>query len=191
MNYARRFAVACATPLFGISLLMLFAINEQSASAAPRVLAVKPEAAPDPTEEPRERNDPATPVKSEKVKHITFDAIKFEMEKTDPYERALIGPKIEALTGKRIRIRGYVLPSYSKVMRTFVLMRDNEECCFGPGAALYDCIIVTMKPEKTAQFTTSPITVEGVFRIEEQDDPIDPDANPQAIYQLEADAVER
>lgn len=190
MNDARRVAVACATPLFGISLLVLFAINDQSASAAPRVVAVKPEAAPDPTVDPRKENDPAAPVKTQKIKQITFDAIKFEMEKADPYDRALIGPKIEALTGKRIRIRGYVLPSYSKVMRTFVLMRDNEECCFGPGAALYDCIIVTMKGDRTAKYTDQPVTVEGVFRIEELEDPIDPEVNPQAIYQMEAEAVQ-
>ncbi|MGE0607259.1 MAG: DUF3299 domain-containing protein [Pirellulales bacterium] len=126
-----------------------------------------------------------------KAKNITFDTIKFEMEKTDPYDRELIGPKIEALAGKKVRIRGYVHPSssFSQTMRNFILVRDNQECCFGPGAALFDCIIVKMKPGTTAQYTTSPIAVEGIFRIEELPDPFDEEANPQAIYEMEAEAA--
>jgi len=46
-------------------------------------------------------------------------------------------------------------------------VRDNMECCFGPGAILYDCIIIQMEKGKTADFTTRPIAVKGKFEIKE------------------------
>ena len=48
----------------------------------------------------------------------------------------------------------------------FVLVRDNQECCFGPGAALFDCVIIEMVPGKTTDFVTRPVTVEGKFKID-------------------------
>ena len=48
----------------------------------------------------------------------------------------------------------------------FVLVRDNQECCFGPGAALFDCVIVEMVPGRTTDFVTRPVTVEGRFKID-------------------------
>ena len=66
-----------------------------------------------------------------------------------------------------IRIRGYILPSFQQSGLTqFVLVRDNMECCFGPGAALFDCIVVQMAEGKTAEYTIRPVAVEGEFRFE-------------------------
>ena len=65
----------------------------------------------------------------------------------------------------------------------FVLVRDNLECCFGPGAALFDCILVHMTPGNTAEFSIRPIAVEGVFSLEEV---LGPDGNHLAIYRLDA-----
>ncbi len=121
-----------------------------------------------------------------KTKDITFDDIKFEMKKGDPFERSLVTNKIEKLSGETIRIRGYMLPSFQqRGITQFVLVRDNMECCFGPGAALYDCIVVEMK-ETTATFTIRPIAVEGTFKIEEFHDP---EGNVLAIYHLDGTKV--
>ena len=49
----------------------------------------------------------------------------------------------------------------------FVLVRDNQECCFGPGAKLYDCIIVRLDESQSARFQLQAVTVDGVFDIEE------------------------
>jgi hypothetical protein len=134
----------------------------------------------------------AAPAESQTLE-ITFDTIKFDMEKDDSYDRSLIGPKIEALSGKNIKIRGYILPA-SVFKQTgitgFVLVRDNMECCFGPGAALFDCIVVQMKPGKTTDFTVRPVAVEGTFKIEELENPVEPDGNPIAIYHLDGEGVE-
>jgi hypothetical protein len=134
-----------------------------------------------------EARTPASVSSDKKTKNLTFDDIKFEMEKNDDFERKLITKEIEELHGKKIRIRGYILPSFQQSgIKQFVLVRDNMECCFGPGAALFDSIIVDMKPPKTANFTVRPVAVEGTFEIREW---VVEDMH-LAIYHLEAEAVE-
>ena len=128
------------------------------------------------------------PRDSSGVIDASFDDVKFEMEKTDLFQRSMLTPKIEALSGERIRIRGYMFPtSLPRGIKEFVLVRDNMECCFGPGAALFDCILVRMTPGKTAEFSIRPIAVEGTFRVEEY---VDPGGRTVAIYQMTGDAVE-
>jgi len=119
----------------------------------------------------------------------TFDDLKFEMTKTELFDRAMLTPKVNALMGKKIRIRGYIFPTLRKKGLTrFVLVRDNMECCFGPGAALFDCVLVTMAPGKTAEYSIRPVAVEGTIRLEEL--PGGPDGRPLAIYQMVGDKVE-
>lgn len=121
-----------------------------------------------------------------KIKDLTFDDIKFDMKKGDPFERSLLTKKVEDLNGSTIRIRGYMLPSFQqKGISQFVLVRDNMQCCFGPGAALCDCIMVDLKGTTTT-FTVKPVAVEGTFKIEEFPDP---DGNVLAIYHLEGTKV--
>jgi hypothetical protein len=128
----------------------------------------------------------ADPKSDGKIKDLTFDDIKFDMKKGDPFERSLLTKKIEDLSGATIRIRGYMLPSFQqKGITQFVLVRDNMQCCFGPGAALCDCIMVDLKGTTTT-FTVKPIAVEGTFKIEEF---LDPDGNVLAIYHLEGTKV--
>jgi hypothetical protein len=67
------------------------------------------------------------------------------------------------------------------------LVRDNLECCFGPGAAIYDCVVVDMRPGKSTSYTVRPVTVSGTFAVREL---LDPDGKHLAIYHLDGDAVE-
>ena len=121
------------------------------------------------------------------TRDITFDDIKFDIEKDEPFEREKLTPQIESLDKKRIRIRGYILPSFQQHGITqFVLVRDNQECCFGPGAALYDCIVVEMKPGKAIDYTIRPVAVEGTFSIRELKGP---DGKHLAIYHIEGEKV--
>lgn len=101
---------------------------------------------------------------------ITFDDLKFEIERGGRFERSMLTKEIEELNKKEIRIRGYILPASvfkQSGIEEFVLVRDNMECCFGPGAMLFDCIIVQMEKGKTADFTTRPVAVKGKFEIKE------------------------
>jgi hypothetical protein len=122
------------------------------------------------------------------IVETTFDDIKFPMEKTDDFAESMLTDRVRELFGKRIRIRGYMFPtSRRKGLTQFVLVRDNMECCFGPGAALFDCILVSMVDGATAEFTIRPIAVEGEFRLEILPGP---DGRPMAIYKMAGEAVE-
>lgn len=122
---------------------------------------------------------------ADKAKAISFDDLAFEMEKGGKFERSMLTPAIEALDGKRISIQGYMLPSFQEDgIKNFVLVRDNKECCYGPGAALFDCTLVRMKGDATAKFSIRPMTVEGVFRIEEYKGP---DGAHLAVFRIDGE----
>ena len=124
---------------------------------------------------------------ADRIVDKTFDDIQFEMVKEEPFERSMLTPEIETLAGRRIRIRGYIRPTAQRRgIRRFILVRDDQECCFGPGAALFDCIVVQMEPGKTTQFSIRPVTVAGRFAIQEL---IGPNGKHLAIFALEAESV--
>jgi hypothetical protein len=121
-------------------------------------------------------------------KEITFDDIKLDLEKGAPFRREVLTERVHALDGRRVRIRGYILPSFQQSGLTqFVLVRDNQECCFGPGAALHDCVVVRMQPGRTATFSIRPVAVAGTFRVDELRGP---DGRHLAIYALEGENVQ-
>ncbi|MEZ6088639.1 MAG: DUF3299 domain-containing protein [Pirellulaceae bacterium] len=122
---------------------------------------------------------------------ISFDTILFEMDKEEPFEPSMITKEIRALEGKVVKIRGFILPAsvFQQVgIKQFVLVRDNQECCFGPGAALYDCIMVKMAGDNSATFSTRPVAVKGKFRV--TDEYRYPNGKYMAIYEMEATEVE-
>lgn len=154
-------------PIYILSFTVLTAAEPPQAST--KALAVRP----------------SVRVKGE----FTFDDLKFDIEKGGQFVRSMLTKAIEDLNKKPMRIRGYILPAsvYKQTGITeFVLVRDNMECCFGPGAAIYDCIIVQMEKGKTADFKVRPVAVQGKFEIEELKYP---DGTLYAIYKLIASEV--
>jgi len=141
--------------------------------------------------------DPALPKRDAAgILEASFDDVKFEMDKAALFDPSYFTAKNKELFGDRIRIRGFMFPAMRKRgLKQFVLVRDNQECCFGPGAALYDCILVTMEEGKTTEYiSTRPVAVEGKFRYEEPQGPDGkpmrgPDGRPLAIYQMVGEAV--
>lgn len=77
---------------------------------------------------------------------------------------------LRSLDGKRVRLRGYMLPTYESEVEQFILLRDNLECCFGPGAKIYDNLLVNMKPGTKAKYVNlrESLEVVGRFRIDLQ-----------------------
>jgi hypothetical protein len=122
------------------------------------------------------------------TRDITFDDIKLDLKKDDPFKKSLLTDKVKQLDGKPVKIRGYILPSYQQEgIKQFVLVRDNMECCFGQGAALHDCVLVEMLGDATATFTVRPVSVEGKFSVKEV---VDPDQGKTlAIYHLDGKSV--
>jgi len=122
---------------------------------------------------------------------ITFDDLKFDIEKGGEFQQEMITPEIEELNKKTLKLRGFILPTsvfQQSGIKQFVLVRDNQECCFGPGAALYDCVIVEMAPGKTANFSTRVVTVKGKLEIDSESFRY-PEGNHFAIYKMTAEEV--
>ncbi len=176
-----------------VSLLMVFAVaaiqadelSKTKAEASNQADAVKtPDVAKKPTAEDRSSRSTAR-AKGD----LTFDDIKFDIQKGADFERSMLPKEIEDLSKKTIRIRGWILPASvfkQSGIEEFVLVRDNQECCFGPGAALYDCIMIKMEKGKTANYTTRPVAVKGKFEVEELKFP---DGKHYAIYKMTATEV--
>ncbi len=136
---------------------------------------------------PAEKSPVAQP-SPKTVRDVTFDAVKLDMKKGDPYDPKFLTPRVKQLDGNRIRVRGYIFPPPRQTGLTrFVLVRDNQQCCFGPGAALYDSMIVDMAPDNSIDYTLTPIVVEGTFTLR----PVRfPDGKYIAIYHLAAEKAQ-
>ena len=104
-----------------------------------------------------------------RASEITFDDLKFNIAVGQPFERTMLTPRVEELLGKKVRLAGYILPAFKQTgLKQFVFVRDNMQCCFGPGAALYDCIYVEMNQGKSTNFSIAPVYVEGTLSIQER-----------------------
>jgi hypothetical protein len=120
---------------------------------------------------------------------LTFDDLKFEMKKGDIFQESMLTEENKALHKKKWTIRGFFLPAtlFSKHnIREFVLVRDNQECCFGPGAALYDCIMVKMATGKSTSFSNGVITVKGEMEIDTESFRYPDSEEHYAIYKMTA-----
>ena len=122
---------------------------------------------------------------------ITFDDLKFDIEKDGAFKKEMITKEIEELNTKTVKLRGFILPTsvfQPSGIKQFVLVRDNQECCFGPGAALYDCVIIEMQAGKTATFSTRVVSVKGRLEIDSESFRY-PDGGHYAIYKMTAEEV--
>lgn len=145
------------------------------------------------TLQPDADRKPAPPPARPTVKskgEISFDDLKFDILPDAPYEASMLTDEIRALDGKVVKLRGFILPSTlfrETNIAEFVLVRDNQECCFGPGAALFDCVVVNLVGDTRTDFTTRPVTVTGTFKLKEYKYP--DDSGHFAIFNLQGTSV--
>ena len=122
------------------------------------------------------------PKDPKKTVNITFDDLAFEMEKGGDFERSMLTDHINQLDQRTIKVRGYIKPTNrSSGIRKFVFVRDDKECCFGPQAAIFDNILVSMKKGKELDYTVRPITLQGKLKLVEWRGP---DDKIWSIYQM-------
>jgi hypothetical protein len=163
----------------GFALLLTAVLAAQDPNPAER---------PPPVSQKEDRPKVEIAQKAGEPKELTFDDLVFEMEKGGQFERSMLTEKITQMNGERIRIRGFIRPAFKETgISKFVFVRDNQECCFGPGAALYDCILVELAGDKTTDYTVRPITVLGTLYLKEFKGP---DGNIWAIYRMKNASVE-
>lgn len=102
------------------------------------------------------------------LNELTFDDLKFEMEKGGDFKRSMLTEEINDYHGTTVRIRGFIRPNNKQSGLTkFVFVRDNQECCFGPTAAIFDNILVKLANGKETDYTVRPVVVEGKFALKE------------------------
>ena len=95
-----------------------------------------------------------------------------------------IHPDVKKLVDTKVMIKGYMYPTKtSEGIRSFVLCRDNGDCCFGGQPKTTDMILVNMTGEKSARFRTGLVAVAGVFRAE----PTVDETGLRPVYQLDCD----
>lgn len=103
---------------------------------------------------------------------LTFDNLKFDIEIGQPFERSLLSEDVKALDGKEITLSGYMKPSFkASGLKGFIFVRDDKECCFGPQAAIYDCVRVYLKKGTTTNYLVRPFKVRGKFYLKEKEGP--------------------
>jgi hypothetical protein len=132
--------------------------------------------------------DNSVPIRSADGKFdITFDHIKFDIPEDEPYSPALLTEQIRQLDGQQVKLRGFIRPSFKqRDLKNFIFVRDDKECCFGPGAALFDCVVVKLAKNTTTDYTVRPVAVTGKFLLKEYKGP---DGNVWAIYRMRDAAV--
>lgn len=124
----------------------------------------------------------------EKLNDLSFDDLTFEMEADEPFDRNMLTDEIVGYHKTTVRLRGFIRPTMRQDnISKFIFVRDNKECCFGPGAALYDCVLVQLEKGLTTEYTVRPITIRGEFYLKEYEGP---DGKVWAIYRLRNAVVE-
>jgi hypothetical protein len=82
-----------------------------------------------------------------------------------------VPPEIAAMDGKKVFIRGYIRPDsipISKGIDRFLLVRDNNQCCFGDISTIkyYDQIDVDMVGSKRVDYHQGIFRMGGVLRVQ-------------------------
>lgn len=119
---------------------------------------------------------------------LTFDDLSFEMEKGSKFDRSMLTDRINQFHSKEVRLRGFIRPSFrqSKIEK-FVFVRDDKECCFGPGAAIYDNALVSLKKGTQTNYTVRPVVVTGQLFLKEYETP---DGMVLSIYRIRNGKIE-
>lgn len=116
----------------------------------------------------------------------------FRPDERDERAGIPIPKEVQALDGKRVFIKGYFRQDSSPVSRNvkrFLLVRDNNQCCFGDMSSVkyYDQVAVNLADKLTTDYSTRLFRVAGTLRIEPQN--LMP-GSQRPVYYLEADYVQ-
>jgi hypothetical protein len=102
---------------------------------------------------------------------ISFNGMKPDQQQE--LSGVIVPPEIAALDGKKIFIKGYIRPdsiSVSRGIKRFLLVRDNNQCCFGDLSKIkyYDQIDVDMIGSGTVDYSEGLFRIGGILKVEPQ-----------------------
>jgi hypothetical protein len=100
----------------------------------------------------------------------------------------IFNPDVKALDGQKVFIKGYMYPTKQmEGLKTFLLVKDNAQCCFGGNPAMQDMILINLVPGKSVNFHSGVLTsVAGVFHCQQASGP----AGLQPTYTIDGSYVE-
>lgn len=91
-----------------------------------------------------------------------------------------IHPDVQKLVNQKVMVKGYMFPFQSlDGVDSFLLCRDNGDCCFGGQPKPNDMIQIYMKGGIKARYRTGLVAVAGVFHAGPSKD--------DSVYQLDCD----
>lgn len=118
---------------------------------------------------------------------ITFGGLK--PDKVESRGDKLIPVDIQELDGQKIFIKGYIRPdslSVRKNAKEFLLVRDNNQCCFGDLSKInyFDQMQVAMQGSLSVDYSLGIFRMGGTLRMNPNNLAYGPDA---PVFMLEAD----
>jgi hypothetical protein len=108
-----------------------------------------------------------------RVSYDDIDLLKvLNMDPVTPDAATKMPPWLKNLEGRRIRIRGFMYPTFQQTgVHAFGLARDNQICCFGRNPKIYDVFDVLLRDGVTTNYLPNrPFDVVGVFHIRPEAD---------------------
>jgi hypothetical protein len=71
--------------------------------------------------------------------------------------------------GKLVNATGFINPtSQARNLTTFLLVKDRASCCFGKRSQINHFIEVKLKPGQAADYSSDPVTVRGVLKVDDR-----------------------
>ncbi len=120
------------------------------------------------------------------AQRVTF--VQMKPSETEKAKNVIVPPEVSALKGKRVFMKGYMRPSSQRFgLDTFLLVRDNNECCFGENLPeYYDRVQVHLNSPLRVDYSTRMFRVAGTLQI----DPSAAGGDPgRPVFSLVADYV--
>lgn len=168
------------------------AVTDETNSGEPDVIGTEPGNGDAVATEPKEikllvANKDFTKDKETKALRVSYDDIDLlrilNMEPVPADAVDHFPGWLKQLNGKEIRIRGFMYPAYSSTgLAGFLLARDNDICCFGREAKIYDLFKVMLVDGLTTDYIEGrPFDVVGTFHI----DPLVEDDEVLQLYRID------
>ncbi len=87
----------------------------------------------------------------------------------DPDKGGNIPTDVKALTGTKIRVKGFMIPmDQASNVTSFALVPDLFACCFGQPPQVQHMIVATCPPGKAVSYYPDELVVEGTFKVYEK-----------------------
>lgn len=75
-----------------------------------------------------------------------------------------VNPDVLKMDKQKVFLKGYMYPTrQTEDLQAFVLVKDNQQCCFGGQPDVKDMILVEMQGKKRADFYAGLVSVAGEF----------------------------